>query len=211
MSAQKVRAVFLAGFMGSGKNTVGQELARRLGWNFVDLDACIETREQQSIPEIFRLRGEPAFRAAETIVLRDLLTGLLDRPTVVALGGGAFVQQNNRELLRPWPTVFLDAPVQELWDRCRQHEARQGVARPLQRDPEQFARLHAERLPSYRQASVVIETSGKETDGICSEIERALQLSASVGDQSSNLPPDQSGEVSPANRIIGKTLFDDQP
>ena len=58
-----VRAVFLVGFMGSGKNTVGQELARRLGWDFVDLDARIEARERQSVPEIFRNRGETAFRA----------------------------------------------------------------------------------------------------------------------------------------------------
>ncbi len=92
--------MFLVGFMGSGKNTVGQELARRLAWDFVDLDARIEAREEQTIPEIFRLQGEAAFRTAETNALRDLLTKSLDRDSVVALGGGAFAQENNRELLR---------------------------------------------------------------------------------------------------------------
>ncbi len=61
-----VRAVFLVGFMAAGKTTVGQELARRLGWDFVDLDAEIESRERQTIAEMFRDRGEREFRLVET-------------------------------------------------------------------------------------------------------------------------------------------------
>jgi shikimate kinase len=175
LTAMAVRAVFLVGFMGSGKNTVGQELARRLAWDFVDLDACIERREGQNIPNIFRLKGEPAFRSAETEALREL-NGSLARNTVVALGGGAFVQEANRALLAFWPSVFLDAPVSELWQRCLDHEAADGTKRPLRTDPEQFARLHEERLPSYRRATVVIQTSGKNVEDICHEIERALHL-----------------------------------
>ncbi len=166
------RAVFLVGFMGSGKNTVGRELARRAGWDFVDLDARIEQRERQSIPEIFHKKGEPAFRAAETSALLDLLNNSLNRNTVVALGGGAFIEETNRALLRPWPTIFLDAPLDELWRRCQED----AVERPLAKDRGQFARLYEERLPLYRQASVVVETHGKETTAICSEIERALGL-----------------------------------
>lgn len=177
--------MFLVGFMGSGKNTVGQELAHRLAWDFVDLDGRIEAREGQTIPEIFRLQGETAFRCAETNALRDLVTNSLTRDSVVALGGGTFAQENNRELLRPWPSIFLDAPPQELWQRCLQDETAAGAGsgsdtlverRPLRRDPEQFARLHAERLPYYRQASLVVQTVGKELAVICLEIERALQL-----------------------------------
>jgi shikimate kinase len=164
--------MFLVGFMGSGKNTVGRELARRAGWDFVDLDARIEQRERLSIPEIFHTKGEPAFRAAETSAMRDLLSNLPERSTVVALGGGAFVEETNRALLRPWPTVFLDAPVDELWRRCQNDH----VERPLGKDRGQFARLYEERLPSYQQASVVVETHGKETTVICTEIERALGL-----------------------------------
>jgi shikimate kinase len=170
-----VRAVFLVGFMGSGKNTIGQELARRLAWDFVDLDAQIEAREQQLIPEIFRVQGEFTFRSAETSALRDL-TNSLARDSVVAVGGGAFVQKTNRDLLRPWLSVFLDAPISELWQRCLQHEAADGATRPLRNNFEQFARLHEERLPFYRQACATVETSGKDIAGICQEIESALHL-----------------------------------
>ena len=171
----KAPAVFLVGFMGSGKNTVGKELARHLSWEFVDLDAIIESREARTIPEIFRLQGEPAFRAAETSALREL-TNLLVHPTVVALGGGAFAEESNRKLLASWPSVFLDAPVTELWKRCLQHEAAEGVNRPLRGDREQFARLLERRLPFYRQASLVVNTSGKQVAAICHEIVHGLSL-----------------------------------
>jgi len=170
----RARAVFLVGFMGSGKNTVGQELARRLRWEFVDLDTQIERREGQTIPEFFRSKGEAAFRAAETAALGDLITNSLGRESVVALGGGAFAQENNRALLDRWPTVFLDAPVGELWRRCQQDGADKD--RPLGKDRAQFDRLYAERLPIYRRASLTVETSGKELPSICSEIENALRL-----------------------------------
>ena len=165
-------AVFLVGFMASGKTTVGRELARRLGWNFVDLDARIEERERQTIPEIFRERGEPGFRLAESSALSDLLTDSLPTGRVVALGGGAFVQERNRELLRQWPTVFLEAPASELWQRS----LTDGVERPLRGDAAQFAGLYAERLPFYRQANLVVETTGKPVASICVEIEDALKL-----------------------------------
>jgi shikimate kinase len=167
-----VRAVFLVGFMASGKSCVGQELAQRLDWDFVDLDARIESREGQPVPEIFRDRGEAGFRLAETGALSDLLTSPLQRNSVVALGGGAFVQERNRELLRPWPSVFLEAPASELWQRS----LTDGVERPLRRDPEQFASLYAERLPFYRHATVTIVTSGRDTASLCAEIEGKLQL-----------------------------------
>jgi len=165
------RAVFLVGFMGSGKSTVGPELARRLGWDFVDLDFRIEAREQQSVPAIFRDRGETGFRVAESTALQHLAQSL-ERNSVVALGGGAFAQEKNRTLLRNWLSVFLDAPVEELWKRS----LADGVERPLRKDREQFARLLAERLPGYRQATITVETAGRDVVSICREIEAALQL-----------------------------------
>jgi shikimate kinase len=193
-----VRAVFLVGFMASGKSTVGTELARRLDWDFVDLDARIESRERQTVPEIFRDRGEAEFRLAETAALSNLIGDLTSadpqsesrqRNRVIALGGGTFIQQRNRELLRPWPTVFLEAPVSELWQRSQTD----GIERPLRGDPVQFARLHAERLPFYRQATVTIVTSGKDPVSLCAEIERTLQIwgtTAATG--SSQAPPAHS-------------------
>jgi shikimate kinase len=190
------RAVFLVGFMGSGKNTVGQELARRLGWEFVDLDAQIEHREHQTIPAIFRAKGEPGFRLAESAALREFLGNPRRLDSVIALGGGAFVQENNRALLCDWPTVFLDAPADELWRRCQQD----AVERPLRRDHEQFARLYRERLPFYRQASLVIETHGKDPAAICAEIERALRLIAAPEDATSksSRQPDK-GRATPSS------------
>jgi len=166
-----VRAIFLVGFMGSGKSSVGQELAQRLRWDFVDLDARIESRERRTTPEIFRHDGEPGFRLAETAALCEL-TESLERDTVVALGGGAFAQEKNRALIRRWPTVFLEAPVDELWRRSSEEKE----VRPLRKDREQFAGLYAERLPSYRRATVAIETAGKDLVSICAGIESALQL-----------------------------------
>jgi shikimate kinase len=166
------RAVFLIGFMGSGKTSVGKQLARRLGWEFVDLDARIRAREGKSIPEIFEDRGEAGFRAAETTALVDL-TESLDRDSAVALGGGAFAQEQNRRLLASssWPSVFLQAPVEELWRRCSDDPE----IRPLRQDRKQFGRLHAERLPFYQQATITVETSGKDPEVICAAIEEALQ------------------------------------
>jgi shikimate kinase len=168
----EARAVFLVGFMASGKSSVGRELARRLKWDFVDLDARIEAREGRTIPEIFRERGEAGFRMAEESALRDLLAESPERNRVVALGGGAFAQASNRELLRDWPSVFLEASTDELWRRS----LTDGIERPLRADPAQFAQLHAKRLPFYRQARVAIETTGKPVESICIEIESALLL-----------------------------------
>src|SRR6266446_10051488 len=128
-STMGVRAIFLLGFMGSGKSSVGQELARRLRWDFLDLDARIEYRERRTIPEIFRDNGEPGFRLVETTALCEL-TESLERDTVVALGGGAFAQEKNRALILHWPTVFLEAPVDELWRRSSEEED----TRPLRKD-----------------------------------------------------------------------------
>jgi shikimate kinase len=173
-----VRAVFLVGFMGSGKNTVGRELARRLGWDFLDLDAHIETRERQAIPSIFRIQGEPGFREAENAALCHLLATSIHRDSIVALGGGTFVDQNNRALLREWPTVFLDAPIDDLWERSQQ----EGVERPLRGDRDQFSLLHAQRLPFYRQAKLTVKTHGKSPAAISLEIESTLHLTSASAD-----------------------------
>jgi len=185
-----VLAVFLVGFMGSGKSTVGQELARRHRWDFVDLDALIKTREQASIPEIFARAGEAGFRAAETSALLAV-TESLKTDTVVALGGGAFAQETNRSLIGNWPSVFLEAPLDELWRRSAEQET---PGRPLRKDREQFSRLYAQRLPFYRQATATIETFGKEIDTICREVEQRLCLPAPYADLAYRQPDSADSE-----------------
>ena len=179
-----VRAAFLVGFMASGKSSVGRELARRLEWDFVDLDARIESRERQTVSEIFRDRGESEFRLIEAAALHDLMASL-ERDTVIALGGGAFVHPQNRELLKTWPSVFLDAPVDELWRRSRED----ATKRPLRKDLDEFARLYESRLPFYRQATVTIVTLGKDPASLCAEIERTLQFRGENGAADSSQTP----------------------
>lgn len=162
--------MFLVGFMGSGKTSVGAELARRHQWDFVDLDLRIESRSKKAIADIFRDEGESGFRHIETAVLRELMSSQKS-DTVIALGGGAFVQAQNRALIGSHPTVFLDAPVDELWRRCSQDPS----VRPLRQDSAQFARLHEQRLPHYRQATITVNTGAKDVTSVCMEIEQALQ------------------------------------
>lgn len=172
-------AVFLVGFMGAGKSTVGQALGRRLGWVFEDLDARIERSQARTVAEIFRDSGEQNFRRAERMALREVLAELTGGvPRIVALGGGAFVQKKNLALLQAAGvrTVFLDAPVQELWERCCQQAAGQNTQRPLLISLEKFQQLHDARRKGYLKANLSIETAGRSVDAIAHQIARTLEL-----------------------------------
>jgi shikimate kinase len=162
----QVRAVVLVGFMGAGKSSVGAALSRRLGWPFEDLDERIQAREQRSIEQIFRESGEAEFRRLEHEALRSLV-GELDSAKVVALGGGAFAQAINASLLEAagWPTIFLDAPAEELFRRCQE----QGLERPLHGSAEEFRRLYEDRRPCYLKAELHIETAGKDVEAVAAE------------------------------------------
>ena len=100
------RSIFLVGFMGAGKTTVGRALSRRLGLPFEDLDDRIQQREGKSIEQIFRESGEAEFRKAETAALREVLAELGSSTGVVALGGGAFVQSENAALIEDAKATF---------------------------------------------------------------------------------------------------------
>jgi shikimate kinase len=168
------RTVCLVGFMGAGKSSVGRALAGRFGCGFVDLDDRIEAREERSIAEIFRQSGEAEFRRAEHAALRDLLSELGSSSSVIALGGGAFVQADNARLLQQAciPSVFLDAPVEELFRRCQE----QQLDRPLRRDPEQFRKLHEARRAGYMAAALRVETSGKDVETVAAEVANSLKF-----------------------------------
>jgi shikimate kinase len=172
-------SVFLVGFMGAGKSSVGRALGQRLNWLFEDLDDRIEAREGRTVAELFRDAGESEFRRAEHAALQHVLQELRGGcARVVALGGGAFVQEENAALLRAagMPTVFLDAPVEELWQRCRAQANETGAERPLLRSMEQFRRLYETRRRIYSKASLKIQTGGRAVEAIAVEIEEALSL-----------------------------------
>ncbi len=173
--ASGVRAVFLVGFMGAGKSSVGRALSRRLGWPFEDLDERIQVREGRPIEQIFRQSGEAEFRRAEHAALRELLSDLGSPPRVVALGGGTFVQTSNVELLLAETgvqAIFLDAPVEELFRRCQQEQ----LERPLRRDVDEFRQLYESRRPSYMKAALRIETGGKDVEEVATEVASSLGL-----------------------------------
>lgn len=174
-------AVFLVGFMGAGKTSVGRALARQLNWLFEDLDDRITQREGRTIPEIFRDSGEAAFRQAEHAALREVLKDLRGGAArIVALGGGAFAQPQNAALLKQAgvPTVFLDAAVEELWQRCCAQASKTGAERPLLKDMEQFRKLHRSRHTSYSKALLKIGTADRMIEAIASEIAEKLGLTA---------------------------------
>lgn len=155
-----IQIIVLTGFMGAGKTTVGQLLATQLGWTFLDLDAEIEREAGTTIAEIFRLHGEPDFRARELRTLHSLIS----RPeTVLALGGGAIESEEARNLLASSPavcTVFLSAPLEALLDRCLAQQQETSAIRPVLADRERLHARWTSRLPYYQQAHLRLETQG---------------------------------------------------
>lgn len=175
----RLSALFLVGFMGAGKTSVGQALAQHLNWAFEDLDRRIEGREHRTVPEIFRDSGEWEFRRAEHAALQDVLEELRRGAfKIVALGGGAFVQENNAALLKESgvPTVFLDAPVEELWRRCCQQAGIAEAERPLLHSIDKFRELYDARRASYLRASSKIQTKSRTLNEIAAEIVATLGL-----------------------------------
>ncbi len=154
----QMRSIFLVGFMGAGKSSVGAAVARKLGLRFVDLDDEIQARFDATIPEIFERHGEPAFRSAE----REELARFADLDdVVVATGGGAFCSEGNREIIRRRGalSVFLDLP----WPALRRRLARDNRDRPKYADADQAEQLFDERLPDYRRASFIVTLDGAES------------------------------------------------
>jgi len=146
--------VYLVGMPGSGKSTVGRELAGRLGVPFVDLDVEIERRDGRSITEIFEADGEAGFRALEA---KELLDASTHDPAVIACGGGVVLEPANRITLRNTGTcVFLDVPLDVLAARVRP-----DADRPLIRAAGDLERILAEREPLYREfAAHVVDGAG---------------------------------------------------
>ena len=153
--------------MGSGKTTVGAELARRLGWGFRDLDRWIEDRHGLTVAEIFRRHGEPFFRGEE---LRAARAAARLRRHVVAAGGGAFASEATRASLQAGSvTVWLRCGEATLWRRLPQ-----DGSRPLAADRGTMRRLLAKRDPSYRMADLAVDTSRAAPEEVARRIAEAV-------------------------------------
>ena len=153
-----ISVVALAGFMGSGKTTVGQQLARQLAWRFVDLDDRIEDAAGLKIGEFFERHGELSFRLLEAAQLRASLGRAVEHsePAVLALGGGTYAQSGAPEFLKTQgvPVIWLDSPIETLLARCMTMNSR-----PLFRDEASFRLLHAQRLPFYQLADYRVDSA----------------------------------------------------
>lgn len=158
--------VVLIGFMGSGKSSVGRELARRFGAPFVDVDERIESAAGSPIRDLFAREGEPAFREREKAALREALSV---KGCVIATGGGAFSDEENRALLRSYaPVVYLEAAVGTLLARLAG-----DLGRPLLRggDREAVVReLLSRRIPGYRTADLTVRTDGRTVEEVAGKV-----------------------------------------
>jgi shikimate kinase len=155
--------VFLVGFMGSGKTTIGKSLAKRIGFQFLDLDKDIESRAGRTINEIFAQSGEAHFRKLERQAI-ELCRGL--KKTVVALGGGAYISEVNRALLSSiGVTVWLNCPLRVCITRMGKDKNR-----PLLSNRTDLRSLYERRRSAYARADFMVYSVGKSPGEVAKEI-----------------------------------------
>jgi shikimate kinase len=159
--------IFLVGFMGAGKTTVGRVLAERLRYDFIDLDDLIEERAGKSVQSIFAALGEFEFRRLE----REAIQSCKDfKRTVIALGGGAYSVEQNRTILRAMGrTVWLNCPLEICLRRIGGDKSR-----PLLGNEDEMRVLLEQRRESYVQADYVLRTGDLFPEQLAVEITRLL-------------------------------------
>lgn len=151
------KRVFLVGFMGSGKTTIGKYIAHDMGWRFIDMDDYFEEKHKCSIKEYFAKYGEDSFREEERIVVREL--SVMEN-VVVATGGGAPCYFDNMEVMRKaGPTIYIEVSPEDLCKRLVKAKSN----RPLLADKSDEEMLDyikgklAEREMHYRKANIIAD------------------------------------------------------
>jgi len=172
------RRVFLTGFMGSGKSTVGPILANSIGYDFVDLDSLIEAADGCSIAEMFRTRGEEYFRKREH---EELLLLCKRSRLVVSLGGGTLGQPDTYGLVRSSGLlVYLKLSAEEVYQRVRHRDDRPLLADPggQRLSPEQLRarieQLYREREVLYASADITVESDARHVGVTVDRLVREL-------------------------------------
>jgi shikimate kinase len=168
-----MKTIFLIGFMGSGKTTVGELLAKKLGLPVFDMDVEIVGYAGKSVNDIFHDHGEGFFRELESTVLRNFP----NEDIIVSTGGGTILKEENRIWMKEnGSVVFLEASADEILERLKD-----DTTRPLlegDKEKEINERL-GKRMPLYKEAADIrILTDGKNLEEIIEEIMRSLNISA---------------------------------
>ena len=163
--------IILTGFMGVGKTSVGMQLAKDLGYTFVDIDTLIEAEQNLTITSIFSTFGEPYFREVETKIIGQVMTR---EGQVVSTGGGAVIRDVNREAFKKGGfVVCLTASPDVVYERIK-HETH----RPLLQNADPKAKIKElldSRAPFYAQADVCIDTSDKSVDEVIRAIKERIR------------------------------------
>jgi shikimate kinase len=171
LSALEHRSIVLVGMMGVGKSSVGRRLAARLSIPFVDADSEIENAAKMTIPEIFARHGEAYFRSGEARVLARLLDS---GPQVLATGGGAFMNEDTRALIKlKGVSIWLHADLDVLLRRTSKRRS----DRPLLQTEDPTATLRAllaEREPTYALADLTVQSREVPHETIVADVMTAL-------------------------------------
>ena len=167
LKLKRTPGLYLVGFMGTGKTTVGRAVASELGWCFRDTDEEIERAAAKSIRDIFLHEGEAHFRELETREIRKQVRLVeAGNPCVLALGGGAFVQPINYDLLQHnGVTIWLDCGFDRICERVNGDSSR-----PLAADRENLLRLYESRRPLYARADFRICVEDRPASEIARDI-----------------------------------------
>jgi len=166
--------IVLLGYMASGKSTIGKILAKKLNYTFIDLDDYIEEKENLTVPEIFKQKGEIYFRKLETNYLKELLS--LSNNVVLSLGGGTPCYSNNMDSILQTENVtsiYLKASIENLVNKLENEKAKRPLVAHLKtkEDVTEFIGKHLfERSYFYNQAELVLTTDMKKKKDIIEEI-----------------------------------------
>jgi len=166
----KYKNIFLVGFMGAGKTTVGRVLADKIGYSFVDPDQVLEENAGSTISVIFSEFGEDYFRDLESKTLKTISTG---ERQVIATGGGVVIRDRNWDIMeQAGLTVYLKAPIEVLFERIKDstHRPLLQVENPLKRARE----LLDSREHLYQKAVLIIDTENLSVTGVAEEIVKVL-------------------------------------
>ena len=183
----------LVGYRACGKSTVGRLVAARLAWPFIDADHVVEDRLGAPIAQVFRTHGEAYFRAAESAVLADILSG--SGPFVLATGGGVIESPANRAMLKELggTVVYLHASAEMVQERLR-HQAGGRPSLTGGNVADEVPAILARREPLYREVATVLIDSGPTIVGVADRVAEAVERSASSPDNPAPTRPSPSVE-----------------